>query len=174
MRLARKVTLFAVITAAMLASTGCYIFYNKDTVYPAFPTNYKRMVIIPFAFLQGDIDFDDVRGRRIASQLGQVLSQCSTFTIRDYDSTKLRKYFRKLGVLDEPDLEEIARLAKADYVLVGWVKLFTPKRKKDYGFFRGLSEIELKLLDVTGGGKILLDPSPVKKNLPLAFITFIS
>jgi hypothetical protein len=156
-----KRTLPALLAVIMVSISGCALF-GKDTVKPSFPTEGKKIAIVPFAF-GGEDFFESKLGIKMAREV-QNLVQSKSSDLTFVSPEPLAEILMEHNV-EDIDWNEAGRVLKADYVLLGIIRTFTLKDPKVIGLLRGNVEVEIKLFDVVHGGKVIL-AKPVQHKYP--------
>ena len=159
-----KRSLLAAIAALVipLSSSGCK---SGDIIDPIIEIPDKRvLVVVPFRDEQFDTGFNSPRGCELAERVTKLLKGKSDFKVRSQDVV--------IGLYDDNNptklsARDVARLCKADYVLMGDVLKW---RLKDDDMaspvYRGSCVIELSLYETADAAHERLKDDPDKDDVP--------
>lgn len=141
----------ALCAALLAAQAGCSLF-QKETVKPSFPTEDKKIVVIPFA--EPPMDFFESRlGELMATEFKQLVGAKNP-GLKFQDPSPASEYL--FGVdPSRVSWKKVAELTSADYVLVGNISLFRSKNPRDIGVWKGRSVVQVKLIDASAGRELL-------------------
>ncbi len=154
--------LAAIAAVLPLFSSGCK---SGDIIDPAIEIPDKRvLVVVPFSDTEYGNGFNSPRGCDLAERVTKLLKSKAEFKVRPQDSV--------IALYDENNptklsARDVARLCKADYVLMGAV---VDWRLKDANMaspvFRGSCVIELSLYETAKAAEERLKDDKDKDDVP--------
>ena len=122
----------------------------------------KKIAIVPFA-ARGEDFFESKLGMKMAMDVRNLI-QSKNADLTFVSPEPLAEMLMTKEI-EDIDWQEAGKQLKADYVLFGVIKSFTLKDPKVYGLLRGNVEVELKLLDLSNGGKVVF-AKPLRHKYP--------